>query len=253
MNRLISVAGAALVLGWAATCPAIDFQDTIEAARAAEKAATPEERRPLVITFSSVSCVWCRKLEVDTFPSPEVAAVADKFLWVKTDVDENEALAARFNVRGLPQTYVLDADDRIIASQPGYLAPEKFAAFLTNALENPQPLDDVLPNLLAELSGAEPEERPSVLTRVVEYVARADAEGRQSALRAVDSLGKEAWPTLLELLGDERLSVRAAAGGTLAHVAKSGIAFDAFAPDEERTQQVAAWTNWIAEQRESGS
>jgi hypothetical protein len=143
---------------------------------------------------------------------------------------------------------VLNGEDRVIASQPGYVPPEAFVAFLNRALENPQPIEDVLPDLLAKLENAtEPEERDATLTQVVERLAGAERDGRPAALAAVTKAGPIVWPRLLALMSDERLSVRAAAGGTLAHITKSGLLFDPFAPGEERSRQVARWQTWISE------
>src|SRR5690606_37831356 len=102
--------------------------------------------------FSGPSCSWCRKMEVDTFPSEPVADIADQFLWAKVDVEEHEELAAEYNVRGLPHLVVLNAEDRVIAAQPGYQTPERFVEFLNNALENPVPIDNIVPDLLKKLN-----------------------------------------------------------------------------------------------------
>jgi thioredoxin-related protein len=254
MDRLIPprrIVASAVVIATSAFCsvaPALEFEPTIDAARQKEAAAAPEARKPMVVTFGSESCVWCRKLEIDTFPDDRVAAIADKFLWVKVDVDEQEELAARYSVRGLPHTFVLNGEDRVIASQPGYVPPEAFVAFLNRALENPQPIEDVLPDLLVKLEDAtEPEERDETLMRIVERLAGAEREGRPAALATVTRAGPLVWPRLLALMSDERLAVRAAAGGTLAHVTKAGLPFDPFAPDDQRSRQLAQWQTWISE------
>jgi len=249
MTRAVSKAvGAVAGLMWLlpAMASAREFQPTIDAAREQEAAPSPEARKPVVVMFGSQSCVWCRKMEIDTFPDDRVAEIADKFLWVKVDVDEQEELAARYNVRGLPHTFVLNGEDRVIASQPGYVPPEAFVAFLNRALENPQPIEDVLPDLLAKLAAAtEPEERDETLRHIVERLAGAERDGRPAALAAVTRAGPIVWPRLLALMSDERLAVRAAAGGTLAHITKAGLVFDPFAAQDERARQLTQWQQWI--------
>jgi hypothetical protein len=44
---------------------------------------------------------------------------------------------------------------------------------------------------------------------------------------------------------DERLSVRAAAGGALVIMTRSGLRFDPFAAPEAREVHLAAWRDWI--------
>jgi thioredoxin-related protein len=225
---------------------AMDFADTPEAARAEETVAEGAEPKPIFVMFSGPGCSWCRKMEVDTFPSESVAALAEKFLWVKVDVEEHEDLAAEFNVRGLPHLVVLDGQDRVIASQPGYLPPDRFAKFLEDALANPQPIEDVLPALTEKLLAAtEAKQRDELLTQIVEQLAGLTRKGRQETLAAIVKVGAPAWPRLLALMADERLAVRAAAGSALLHVTKAELSFDPFASTEARAEQIKAWQAWI--------
>jgi len=227
---------------------AIEFAETIEAARAKEAAASPAEARPMVVMFSGASCTWCRKMELDTFPSEEVAAVADQFLWAKVDVEEHEDLAARFKVRGLPHIVVLNGDNRVIAAQPGYLPPERFVEFLNHALAHPEPIEDVLPSLVEKLKkSTDPTERDAATTEIIERMALAERQGRAEALESLAQVGSTIWPKLVALLSDERLAVRAAAGSTLARATKAELPFDPFGTTETRAEQVAAWDAWVKE------
>jgi thioredoxin-related protein len=227
---------------------AMDFADTPEAARAQEAVVAGAEPRPMFVMFSGPGCSWCRKMEVDTFPSEPVAAIAEKFLWAKVDVEEHEDLAAEFNVRGLPHLVVLDGQDRVIASQPGYLPPDRFVKFLEDALANPEPIEEVLPALTEKLLAAtEVEERDALLTQIVEQLAGPARKGRQETLAAIVKVGAPAWPRLLALMSDERLAVRAAAGSALLHVTKAELPFDPFASTEARAEQTNAWQAWIKE------
>src|SRR5262249_23573878 len=105
---------------------AIEFYPTPDAA----KAANPGDLRARVIVFGSQSCGWCRKLAADTLASPLIQEAANRFLWIKVDVDEHEDLAAQFGVRGLPHTVVADERDNVLGEQPGYLPPQPFLDFL---------------------------------------------------------------------------------------------------------------------------
>ncbi|REJ88534.1 MAG: thioredoxin [Planctomycetota bacterium] len=225
---------------------AVDFHPTIDAARADEAAQTEEAKKPAVVTFTGEWCAWCRKMDVDTFQSEAVAALAGRFLWVKIDVDQQEELAAQFHVRGLPNTFVLNEEDRIIATRPGYMPADVFVEFLRDALENPQPVEDVLGDLLEALaSGPTPDDTAAAIAALTEYVARARRADRSEALAALEAAGEPVWSLLAMQLSDERLAVRAAAGGVLSHVTRAEIAFDPFSPPDERAEQIAAWQAWI--------
>ena len=246
---LLASAAAFFVAGPMSLCAGeITFHPTIEAAREAEAAVDPAERLPVVLNFGAAWCGWCRKMEVDTFADESVEAMADQFLWVKVDSDEEPVLSARFRVQGLPHTFVLNEDDRTIASRPGYIPPGDFVTFLGDALSNPQPVEDLMYDLLQQLAEEQSaEERRETITAVVEQLAKAERDGRIEALEALADFGPVVWGVLVDLLEDERLAVRAASAGTLQAIARADLQFDAFAPKDERLQQSKLWRVWVDE------
>jgi len=240
----------ATIVAFSATLPLsageISFHPTIEAARESEAVPGDSERQPIVLAFGAAWCAWCRKMEVDTFADESVEAMADRFLWVRVDADEQAELSARFRVSGLPHTFVLNGDDRIIASRPGYTPPEEFVTFLNEALLNPQPPEDLLYDLLLQLAEEQsPDERRETVTAIVVQLSGSERDGRDAALRTMAATGPDVWSVLVELLADERLAVRAASAGTLQAIARADIVFDPFAPEEERLQQSEQWRTWV--------
>src|SRR5262249_46659066 len=124
-------------------------------------------------------------MEAITLQSPEVAEVADKFLWVKVDVDEQKELAARFRAHGLPHTVVLNAKGRTIGAVGGYLPPERFVRFLTQSLTNPLPGVHQIDDLLEKLDASEADdETRQIVAELVALVARPNREGRTDVLDA---------------------------------------------------------------------
>ena len=222
--------------------PAIVFHETIEAAR--ESSPTP---RPMIVSFGADWCSWCRKLENETFVDATVAARGGEFLWVKLDVEENEELAARFRVRGVPHTAVLDGEDRLLAGRSGYMGPEDFLDFLDAALTNPLPAD-TQDTLLARFRGEQTaaEDRAAV-TAIIEQLAKSDRAGRRPLLEALSKKGPPAWPPLADLLSDKRLAVRAAAATALAQATGGDVDFRPFDPAEDRALSLAAWQAWLEE------
>ena len=227
--------------------PAIAFHPTLVEARTSEVPPADGERLPMVVNFHAPWCSWCRKMQVDTFVDPAVTAFADKFLWVRIDSDEHPDVAARFEVTGLPDTFVLNGKDEVIASHPGYMPPDQFADFLTEALENPQPPRVLIGDLLARLSEDQSDEdRRDTLTHIVERLSAPDRQGRQESLAALANAGPQIWQDLLDLMADERLAIRAAAGGALSRASGADLPFDPFADSAAREQQINDWREWIA-------
>jgi thioredoxin-related protein len=232
--QLIAVAGAMALL-ICRQAVAVDFRETIEAARAADT-----EQRPMVVCFGAAWCGWCRKMEVNTFQSPEVDELADKFLWVKLDVDEYQELAARYRVHGLPRTIVLDAKGRTIGSVDGYLPPERFVRFLTQTLANPQPDVSMVDDLLEKLHEAQTDaEVRDAVTELIVLVAKPVRQGREEVLAAFKDRKLAVQSVLLDLMSDERLAIRAAAGQSLKHCLGAGFVFDPFADKATRAVQLA--------------
>ncbi len=218
---------------------AVDFEATIEAARKKETAAEAEEKHLLVVTFGSEWCQWCRKMEAATFLDPGVNALADRFLWAKIDVDEQRELAARFRVQGLPHTFIIDGEDRIVADRPGYISGADFVTFLQKALDNPRPDQDQFYNLLARLDQKESAaDRRETITRLVEHLSRADRNGRDEILRLLTEASADDLALLIDLMEDDRLSVRAAAAGTYRQLRRVDMPFDPFAAAGRRNLQL---------------
>ncbi len=216
---------------------AIDFHGSIEAARMTDTA-----NRPLVVSFGAPWCGWCRKMEVDTFDSPEVNAIAEKYLWVKVDVDEQTELAARYQVEGLPRTIVLDAKGRMIGSAEGYLSPGRFVKFLEESLTKPLPNESLVDELLQQLAQAQGEEPTrKVVVSLLEILAKPNRLARGEILAALKQRKGPAHTVLLELMSDERLAVRAAAGSCLKHCLDNDLTFDPFADKKARESQLGEW------------
>lgn len=217
----------------------VDLERSLLAARAAGR---PEQ--PAVLVFSAAWCGWCRKFQATTLQDPQVEALKDRFLWIKVDADEEPELTARYHVRGLPHTVVLDAQERVLASQPGYMNTEVFVRFLTTALENPRPVEVVEDDLVREAASLKDledvETRADLVRRVIERLAHPPSPERSRLQQAFLTVGAEAREELLELMGDERLAVRAAAWGVLQRLHRGELTFDPFAEAAVRSAQCEA-------------
>jgi thioredoxin-like negative regulator of GroEL len=235
--------GALLVSSWLTNVLAageIAFSGSLEAAR---ELATAE--LPVVLTFSAPWCGWCRKMSATTFTDERVVARAPEFLWVKVDSEEEPVLAARFRVHGLPHTLILDSQERVLVSRPGYIPPETFLELLDQAIARPEPIEILPEDLLMQLADSTSAEWPVQVRLAVETMSRYQAADRRLVEAALESAGADCHPILVELLADERLAVRAAASVTLQRLTQQPLPFDPFAPVELRDAQRLAWQEWL--------
>ena len=77
---------------------------------------------PVLIDFWATWCGPCRML------APELSSIAEKYNGkikvAKINVDENENIAARFEVRSIPALYLID-NKKIVKNTVGYINQEQ--------------------------------------------------------------------------------------------------------------------------------
>lgn len=143
MNRAkFSFWGAAVALALIAGCapqaggspdltgPSVSFSSDIDASVAQCRSA----KKPMLLTFHTASCGWCRQLENVTFRDAEVIRLSEQFVNVRISADEESALAEKFGANGYPYTVVVNPSGTVVSRIVGYLDPPAFASQLKVAL-----------------------------------------------------------------------------------------------------------------------
>ena len=105
------------------------YKDALSAAKSSGK--------PVILVFSAVWCPPCQAMKKSVYPSDEVKAYHDKFVWAYLDVDEssNEAAAKQFKVEGIPHIQFLSADGKTLGNQIGGTSSKEFAGTLAGVLK----------------------------------------------------------------------------------------------------------------------
>jgi protein disulfide-isomerase len=123
----------ALLTCWIATQAYAGDSQWITSVPKAQTKAKAEHKIILLDFTGSDWCVWCKKLDADTFSKPDFLDYAKKNL-VLVEVDfpsqkaqsaeqksANEALQKKYEVDGYPTLVALDADGKIVWKHVGYL------------------------------------------------------------------------------------------------------------------------------------
>ncbi|MBU0607901.1 MAG: thioredoxin family protein [Armatimonadetes bacterium] len=94
------------------------------------KQAAQSQQKPVVIDFFADWCGPCVAMDEETWPNPEVAAAAAKFVAVRLDVDANQDVANEYGISGIPTVVVLDAGGKEVDRHVGFATPEELLKLL---------------------------------------------------------------------------------------------------------------------------
>jgi thioredoxin-related protein len=114
----------------------IRWSPSFQAARA-EAAAT---HRPILISFYTDWCGWCRKLDSDVYTSPQVIEMSRRFVMLKLNAEkEGAALAQHYGVKTYPNAVFLQPSGNGLGQLPGYLDPPAYVRLMQSALAGVEP------------------------------------------------------------------------------------------------------------------
>jgi thioredoxin-related protein len=111
----------------------LKFEKSYDAAVKKAKA----EKKPLIVVFSASWCGPCVQMKKDVYPSKEVSAYHDQFVWAYLDIDEasNEKPAKKHGVSSIPHIVFLNGEGKELDKQVGGSEPSEFAETLKGILE----------------------------------------------------------------------------------------------------------------------
>ncbi len=101
---------------------------------------------PLWIQFTGPWCIYCHKMDRETFPDAGIVARSQgQFVPLKLRSDVHEELVARLGVSGLPATVILSPTGSVILGRTsGFADPFNFASLLDGAWVNHTASPDLL-------------------------------------------------------------------------------------------------------------
>ncbi len=81
--------------------------------------------QPVLMEFTADWCVFCKKMEKNTFPNPQVTQrISSNFVAVRVDADQNKDLVKDLGIKGLPAILIVSPDMKVIKRISGFQTPE---------------------------------------------------------------------------------------------------------------------------------
>jgi thioredoxin-related protein len=161
------------------------FSGTFEDALARAKT----ENKVVFVDLWTSTCVWCKKLDKDTYSDDSVVSALKDVICVSVDAEgaTGAPLARRFGATLFPTMVVLDADGTFRDKLSGYLTPTQFKLELARCLAKPS-LAQLRAQVEADKTGVD--KRWQLAQRLLEAGIPQDAELEIAAIKKLDPEGK---------------------------------------------------------------
>ena len=89
------------------------------------------EKKKVFLYFHAEWCTYCRDMDLKTFREPAVIGALNRnFIAIRVDSDREQAAAALFRVKGLPDTWFLSESGAVIGHRPGFIPADQLMKIL---------------------------------------------------------------------------------------------------------------------------
>jgi thioredoxin-related protein len=93
---------------------------------------TKTNQRLLLIYVKSDNCLYCDKMERDSYADPQVTQlIAEAYVPASLHASRQPELARKMGVQAFPTTVVIDSNGQLVDAVQGYVPPGKLAEWLS--------------------------------------------------------------------------------------------------------------------------
>lgn len=100
-----------------------------------------KEGKVIVMDFWAIWCGPCKQMDTKLWDTPEIAAVSDKFIAYKVDVDSDRTTPMQYKLQGIPRVIIITPSGQTLWDRTGFGTPTEFVEVLTNL---PDDISDII-------------------------------------------------------------------------------------------------------------
>lgn len=91
-----------------------------------------KEHKNVMVFVEGENCRWCKKMKGRTLSDESVEKRLEKFVVVKVMREDPKSMAVLPDIKGVPTTFFMNADKKVLESAIGYWNVEDFIAYIND-------------------------------------------------------------------------------------------------------------------------